>query len=234
MRVMANGALSLPAQDRMQIIGVDRLDYSKGLPDRMKAFDRLLTGYPQFRQNVSNLQIAPPTRENVSAYADIRDELEGLAGSINGRHADLDWTPLHYIHRQVPREQLAILFRASQVGFVMPLRDGMNLVAKEFVAAQDPDDPGVLVLSQFAGAAEELRDALIVNPFDLDAVVESLVRALSMPLSERRERHASLLESVKSRDSHTWLKRFMEKLDSSGRISFRPLQTGTIPAKRPG
>lgn len=202
---------------RKQIIGVDRLDYSKGLPERLTAFERLLTRHPDLERAVSLLQIAPPTREDVSAYPTIRKELEGMTGSINGRFADINWTPVRYIHRAVPRERLASLFRASQVGLVTPLRDGMNLVAKEYVAAQDPDDPGVLVLSQFAGAAEELQEALIVNPYDADDVADRLHEALTMPLDERRGRHAALHERVVRHDARAWLEGFLGRLDGGGR-----------------
>jgi trehalose 6-phosphate synthase len=134
-----------------QIVGVDRLDYSKGIPERFEAFSRMLYLHPELEKTVTFLQIAPPTREDVTAYSEIRARLEGLAGSINGKFGDIDWVPIRYIHRPVPRPRLAAMFRSSEVGLVTPLRDGMNLVAKEYVAAQDPTDPGVLVLSQFAG-----------------------------------------------------------------------------------
>ena len=128
-------------------------------------------------------QIAPPTRESVEAYLGIRQQLESLAGSINGRFGELDWVPIHYIHRSTPRRRLAGIYRSSRIGMVTPLRDGMNLVAKEYVAAQDPDDPGVLILSRFAGAAEELDDALIVNPYNIDATAD-VIR--SRPRDEHR------------------------------------------------
>ena len=195
-----------------QIIGVDRLDYSKGLPERFKAFDALLSQHPELAGVVTFLQIAPPTREEVDAYADIRDELERLSGSINGRFANFDWTPLQYIHRSVDRSKLAPLLRYSKVGFVTPLRDGMNLVAKEYVAAQDPDDPGVLILSQFAGAAEEMQQALIVNPYDVDDMAQQLFRALTMPLDERRTRHAALLAHVTTCTARSWLEGFLATL----------------------
>ncbi|MCO6390790.1 alpha,alpha-trehalose-phosphate synthase (UDP-forming) [Aliihoeflea aestuarii] len=198
---------------RKQIIGVDRLDYSKGLPDRMKAFGRLLELHPDHMKKVTFLQIAPPTRENVNAYADIRSELEHLSGSINGQFADFNWTPIRYIHRSVPREILAGLYRVSRAGLVTPLRDGMNLVAKEFVAAQNPDDPGVLILSKFAGAAEELVEALIVNPYDIDAMARAIDNALTMPLEERKERHAALFERVSRRDAIAWQQAFLNALE---------------------
>jgi trehalose 6-phosphate synthase len=197
---------------RQQIFGVDRLDYSKGLPDRMRAFRRLLELYPENHRAVTLMQIAPPTREDVEAYADIRVELETLSGAINGRFADFDWTPVRYIHRFIPRKTLAMLLRASHVGFVSPLRDGMNLVAKEFVAAQKNDDPGVLVLSKFAGAAEDLQEALIVNPYDLDEMAESLQKALRMPLPERKRRHEALMQRVRKHDVHAWYSGFLDVL----------------------
>ncbi|HVW56507.1 MAG TPA: alpha,alpha-trehalose-phosphate synthase (UDP-forming) [Rhizobiaceae bacterium] len=200
---------------RKQVVGVDRLDYSKGLPDRFKAFERLLETHPDMHKKVSLLQIAPPTREDVQSYADIREELELLSGAINGRFADFNWTPIRYLHRNVPRDKLAALFRSSQIGFVTPLRDGMNLVAKEFVAAQERDDPGVLVLSQFAGAAEQMQEALIVNPYDLDAMADALYGGLMMPLEERRERHEALLKRIKEGDARAWLNGFLAALENS-------------------
>ena len=198
---------------RKQIIGVDRLDYTKGLPDRLRAFARLLELYPEMRKTVALMQIATPTREEVEAYVEIRKELEALSGAINGRFADFNWTPVRYIHGTVPREALAALFRASQVGFVTPLRDGMNLVAKEYIAAQSMEDPGVLVLSKFAGAAEELREALIVNPYDVDDMARNLCRALTMPLEERRERQAALMKRIRKHDARYWLESFMAALE---------------------
>ncbi|WP_011580866.1 MULTISPECIES: alpha,alpha-trehalose-phosphate synthase (UDP-forming) [Chelativorans] len=198
---------------RRQIIGVDRLDYTKGLPDRLRAFARLLELYPEMRKSVALMQIATPTREEVEAYVDIRKELEALSGAINGRFADFNWTPVRYIHGTVPRDALAALYRASQVGFVTPLRDGMNLVAKEYVAAQSMDDPGVLVLSKFAGAAEDLHEALIVNPYDVDDMARNLCRALTMPLDERQERQRALMERIRKHDSAHWLNSFMDALE---------------------
>jgi trehalose 6-phosphate synthase len=196
----------------MFVLGVDRLDYSKGLPDRMKAFRRLLELHPEIRKSVTFMQIAPPTREDVAAYAEIRQELEGLSGAINGEFGDFDWTPVRYIHRAVPRATLAALFRGSQVGLVTPLRDGMNLVAKEYVASQDADNPGVLVLSKFSGAAEDLEEASIVNPYDTDEMAIAIHRALTMPLSERRERYDALIDRVRTRDVRNWRETFLEAL----------------------
>ncbi len=200
------------ATARTHIIGVDRLDYSKGLPDRLLAFRKFLVAYPENQKMVTMMQIAPPTREDVDAYADIRHELESLSGSINGQFGDFDWTPLRYIHRSIPRNTLAALFRGSQVGLVTPLRDGMNLVAKEYVAAQNAENPGVLVLSKFAGAAEDLEEALIVNPYDIDEVAQSLHTAIVMPLEERQERYHALLARIRKHDAKNWRDGFLTAL----------------------
>lgn len=194
------------------IIGVDRLDYSKGLPDRLRSYHRFLEKFPQHRKNTVLMQIAPPTREELTAYSDIRTELEQLSGSINGEFGDFDWTPVRYIHRALPRETLAALFRGARVGLVTPLRDGMNLVAKEYIAAQDEDNPGVLILSQFAGAAADLREAIIVNPYDPDEVATAMNLALTMGLDERKDRHSSLLARIKAKDASYWRQAFMSDL----------------------
>ncbi|GAB4362262.1 MAG: alpha,alpha-trehalose-phosphate synthase (UDP-forming) [Oricola sp.] len=200
--------------NRKQIIGIDRLDYSKGLPQRVRAIDRLLQKHPDLEGRFSLLQISPPTRGGVKAYDQIRTELEGLTGAVNGRWSDFNWTPIRYIHRLVPRDRLAAMIRASDVGLVTPLRDGMNLVAKEFVAAQDPADPGVLVLSQFAGAAEDMTAALIVNPYDLEDMASKLREALAMPAEERRERHRDLLRVVRETDTSNWRDAFLARLEA--------------------
>ena len=212
---------------RKQIIGVDRLDYSKGIPARFQAFERLLNEHPDLERRVSFLQIAPPTRETIDAYSRIRGETEGLAGAINGRFADFDWTPIRYIHRSIGRDKLASLFRTSHVGFVTPLRDGMNLVAKEYVAAQPDENPGVLVLSRFAGAAEEMEEALLVNPHDIDEMARGLHTALTMPLEERQERHRALLDRVRTSDVKTWADGFLEALSAAAAQQARPVRKRT-------
>jgi trehalose 6-phosphate synthase len=195
-----------------RIVGVDRLDYTKGLPQKFKAFGRLLEKYPQYQRQVVLTQIAPPTRESVEAYSDTRDELESLAGSINGRLGELDWVPIHYIYRPTPRHKLGDLYRSSRICMVTPLRDGMNLVAKEYVAAQDNADPGVLILSQFAGAAEEMTEALIVNPYSIEETADVIRSALEMNLTERSARHGALLAGVRRHDSAEWSQSFLERL----------------------
>ena len=200
--------------NRKLIMSVDRLDYSKGLVERFRAFEKLLEHQPAQRNNVSFTQIAPPTRADMDTYRDIRLALEAESGRINGRYAELDWTPIRYIHRQYERPVLAALFRASHVGFVTPLRDGMNLVAKEYVAAQDPDDPGVLVLSQFAGAAQELNGALIVNPLDIDGMADALATALAMPLNERQARYTDMFAQLRENNVSVWRDNFMRDLQA--------------------
>ncbi|MEJ5989548.1 alpha,alpha-trehalose-phosphate synthase (UDP-forming) [Ramlibacter sp. PS3R-8] len=197
---------------RKLLVGVDRLDYSKGLPQRMRAFRELLARNPETRKSATLIQIASPSRENVSAYTDILHELEALCGSINGNFGELDWMPVRYMHRNVARARLPGLYRAARVALVTPLRDGMNLVAKEFLAAQDPADPGVLVLSRFAGAAEQLREALLVNPYDSESTAAAILLALQMPVEERRTRHASMMESLRRYDVHWWCDAFLAAL----------------------
>ncbi|HVY65498.1 MAG TPA: trehalose-6-phosphate synthase [Gammaproteobacteria bacterium] len=197
---------------RRLLIGVDRLDYSKGLPKRFEAFETLLEQHAEFRREITFTQIAAPTRSGVRAYTEIRHELERLAGHINGRFAEVDWVPLRYLNRAIERGVLLAMFRLARVGLVTPFRDGMNLVAKEYVAAQDPADPGVLVLSTMAGAAEELRDAVLVNPFDTRAVSEGIRRGLTMSRDERRARHAALLDVLRRNDIDAWRERFVAAL----------------------
>jgi trehalose 6-phosphate synthase len=196
--------------DMKTIIGVDRLDYTKGLPERLRAFEALLDGFPEHRGHVRLVQIAPPTRETLPVYQEIREEVERLVGRINGRFGDLRWTPVTYLHRAVPQDALARLYRESAVGLVTPLRDGMNLVAKEYVAAQSSDNPGVLVLSRFAGAAEQMREALLINPHDINEMARALDRALTMAREERCTRHHRLLQRIETYDLASWRDSFIQ------------------------
>ncbi len=200
---------------RKLLVSVDRLDYSKGIPHRVRAFRELLRHYPENRHSATLIQIVSPSRESVIAYADIRTELERLCGAVNGDYGDLDWMPVRYIHRTVARRRLPGLFRAARVGVITPLRDGMNLVAKEFIASQDPADPAVLVLSRFTGAAEQLHEALLCNPYDTRGTAEVIQQALQMPLPERQDRHAALLQSIRDNDVHQWARSFLQALDES-------------------
>jgi trehalose 6-phosphate synthase len=200
---------------RALMIGVDRLDYSKGLVERFQAYQQFLETYPDNLGRITYLQIAPLSRTDVRAYSEIRQALEQAAGRTNGRFADTDWTPIRYLNRNFPHATLMGLLRAANVGIVTPLRDGMNLVAKEYVAAQNPEDPGVLILSNLAGAARELSAALQVNPYDTRAVSHAIQAALSMSLQERRERHAAMLQVLKRNDIGTWTRRFVEALEQA-------------------
>jgi len=197
---------------RALIIGVDRLDYSKGLPNRFHGYDRFLRANPAHHLKVSYLQVAAASRGEVRQYRTLRRELDRLAGEINGRFAEFDWVPLRYMTRALPRSTLAGFYRLARVGLVTPLRDGMNLVAKEYVAAQDPRDPSVLVLSCFAGAAERMGDALMVNPFDADEIAEAIARALEMPLAERQWRYQSLLRETLRVTAKSYCEDFVAQL----------------------
>jgi trehalose 6-phosphate synthase len=208
---------------RAMVIGVDRLDYTKGLPQRMDAFERFLNNYSDWRGKVTYLQITPRSRTGIPEYADI-GRLTGEAVSrINGTFGEASWTPLRYINKAHSRTALAGLYRAARAALVTPLRDGMNLVAKEYVAAQDPADPGVLVLSRFAGAAHECADALLVNPYDPEGVANAINRALSMPLEERVRRYARMFKVLSQNDLTHWAQRFAAALQEpsdglSGRL----------------
>ncbi len=217
---------------RALILGVDRLDYTKGLPHRFRGFAELLRRFPEHRKRVRFLQIAPVSRGDVSQYRTLRRELDELVGTIDGAYADFDGTPLRYMTRSVARGTLAGFHRHARVGLVTPLRDGMNLVAKEFVAAQPPENPGALVLSRFAGAAQELTQAILVNPYDPDEIAEGLHLALTMPLAERQERWQSMREAVWRNTAVAWSDRFLAELAHSASASPASMpQRGIIEAK---
>jgi len=194
------------------ILGVDRLDYSKGLPQRVEAYEKLLANNARLRRNVHLLQVAPPSRDSIKEYQETSDTLDAMCGRVMGHFAEPDWQPLTYVKRAYGQPSLAGLYRLARVGLVTPLRDGMNLVAHEFVGAQNPDDPGVLVLSRFAGAAEIFPEALLVNPFDTDETAEALRIALDMDLSERQDRWRALMEAARSHNVDDWAIGFLERL----------------------
>ena len=198
---------------RSLMIGVDRLDYSKGLTNRLQAFQELLSRWPEHRSGVTFMQIAPVSRGELAQYKALRQEIEGLAGRVNGKFSEFDWTPVRYLNKSFPRDVLAGFYRVAQVGFITPIRDGMNLVAKEYVAAQDPVNPGVLVLSSFAGAARELTDALVVNPHDTSQMAAALHAALNMPLEERIARWSSMMDVLSHNTIAVWRDRFLEALE---------------------
>jgi len=205
---------------RQMIVGVDRLDYSKGLEERFIAYEQFLNDNPALHEEVFMLQIAIPSREQVKAYQEIRARLEGISGNINGAFSTIDWVPLRYVNREYRRDELAGVYRAARVGLITPLRDGMNLVAKEYVAAQDPEDPGVLILSQFAGAASQMHEALIVNPYNREELADAIRQALEMPLDERIERWTALMEGVLRDDVEAWRDAFVEALTRTSRKGF--------------
>jgi len=206
------GGLAAALGKRRMILGVDRLDYAKGIPQRLLAFEAMLERYPEWRGKVGLVQISVPSREEVPEYAELRVVVEKLVGRINGRFGEADWVPVRYLYRSFERHVLAQLYRLADVALVTPLRDGLNLVAKEFVAAQRPDQPGVLVLSRFAGAAAELHDAVLTNPYHPDGLAADLDFALRMPIAERQRRHAKLAAAVAETTPNRWAQAFLGRL----------------------
>ncbi len=209
------------------IIGVDRLDYSKGLPERIEAYARFIETNPASHGKVVFLQITPKSRSEVPEYADMQREIAELAGRVNGQLGDLDWTPIRYINRTVKRGALAGLYRIARVGLVTPLRDGMNLVAKEYVASQDPEDPGVLILSRFAGAARELDGAILVNPYDTEDIAHAIAAAMDMSLEERKERWEPMYERIKTHDVMRWCETFLAALKKTRVMAATELAAST-------
>jgi trehalose 6-phosphate synthase len=208
------------------VLGVDRLDYSKGIANRIRAFDRLLDIEPSLKREVALLQVAVPSRGNIKAYRELKAELGALVGEVNGRHGEVDWTPIRYLNKGFSQLTLAGFYRVARVGLVTPLHDGMNLVAKEYVAAQYPFDPGVLVLSSFAGAAKELDAALMVNPHDIEGMARQIAAALAMGVEERRERWQSMVHKLKAASVQNWFADFLHTLADVRRA---PLRVATRP-----
>jgi len=200
---------------RYLVVGVDRLDYSKGLEERFMGFERFLADNPDMRRQVLMLQIAPVSREAVEAYQEIRARLDALSGRINGEYSDVDWNPFRYVNKNYRRDELAGIYGAARVGLITPLRDGMNLVAKEYVAAQNPDDPGVLILSRFAGAAGQMAEALLVNPNSPEEIADALKRALTMEKPERIRRWRTLFDNVQREDVTAWRDAFVSALQGA-------------------
>jgi trehalose 6-phosphate synthase len=216
---------------RTLIIGVDRLDYSKGLVQRLEAFELFLARNANWHGKVTCLQITPQNRSDIPEYVELAQAVSSLAGRINGKYGEVSWTPIRYINRVYSRSALAGLYRTARVGLVTPLRDGMNLVAKEYIAAQDPDDPGVLILSRFAGAADECKRALLVNPYDAESVAAALAQALTMPLEERRDRHAALMATITVNNIDKWQKDFLHALSNEDK-SLEEIQTAIQATQR--
>jgi trehalose 6-phosphate synthase len=225
--------LRLSLQSSKLVLGVDRLDYSKGIANRIRAFDRMLVAEPEMKRQVALLQIAVPSRAQIEAYRQLKTELETLVGEVNGRHSDVDWTPIRYLNKGFAQPTLAGFYRMAQVGLVTPLQDGMNLVAKEYVAAQNPSDPGVLVLSEFAGAARELDTAVLVNPHDLDGMAQKISMALRMPLEERRERWIAMIGKLKTTSVQSWFSDFTAELSLVRRTAVpAPRRVQQLPSVR--
>jgi trehalose 6-phosphate synthase len=217
--VRATQRLSRSLIGRRLIIGVDRLDYTKGITERLRSFEALLQNYPRQRGQVTFVQISAPSREDVPEYLELRRQVEATSGRINGLFSEFDWMPLRYLNRGFTRRTLAGFFRLSRIGLVTPLRDGMNLVAKEYVAAQSDEDPGVLVLSRFAGAADDMDGAVIVNPYDIEAVAEAMHFGLTMPLDERQDRWRRLFAQVQQHDIAQWRRNFVKVLAATGQTA---------------
>ncbi len=213
-RDVSRRVLDLKHAHQRLLVGIDRLDYSKGIARRLVAFERFLVEHPAWRERVRLIQLAVPSREGVHAYRKFRTEIEAAVGRINGRFGTPSWTPIHYLHRSVSDSMLLALYRAADAMLVTPVRDGMNLVSKEFCAARTDGD-GVLILSEFAGAADELSDAVIVNPYDVRRMSEAIHEALTMDGSERRRRMARLRERVFTHDVHVWAKDFLHALGTA-------------------
>jgi trehalose 6-phosphate synthase len=201
---------------RRMLLGVDRLDYAKGIPERLQAFECLLETRPEWHGKICFVQISVPSREDIPEYAELRHRVEMLVGRINGRFGEADWVPVRYLYRSYDHTVLAQLYRAADVALVTPLRDGLNLVAKEFVIAQDPANPGVLVLSKFAGAAVELVDAVITNPYHADGLAADIDQALRMGADERAQRYARMAATLVGKTPQSWAAAFLDRLSSAG------------------
>ena len=215
------------------IVGVDRIDYTKGIGERFQAFDHLLGRYPKLRGRLSFLQVGVPSRSNIASYRALQHQLAAQVGDINGRHGDIDWTPVRYLNKGFCQATLAGFYRTAAIGLVTPLQDGMNLVAKEYVAAQNPADPGVLVLSKRAGAAHELDAALLVDPENVEAVARCIASGLAMPFEERRARWQQMMDTLLRNSIHAWFTGFMQALKAPAHRNVVPLEPAKVPSLRP-
>jgi len=207
--------------EQQTALGVDRLDYSKGIPERLKAFRLALEQYPKLRKKISLVQIVVPSREDVAEYQRLKKEIERLVGEINGEYATLDWTPVQYLYRSLTRQELVARYEQADMALITPLRDGMNLVAKEYCACKN-SLAGVLILSEFTGAAAQLRsEALSVNPCDIDSLAHAIHRACTMPLQERKRRMRAARQKIKSQDIYWWLESFLAAALRTGEVRLR-------------
>jgi len=198
--------------NRQLVLGIDRLDYTKGIPLRLEAFRNLLARYPELKTKITFVQVVVPSRENIPKYFQLKTEIERLVGEINGQFTVSGWVPIHYIFRSLDRTELLAYYRASEIAYVTPLKDGMNLVAKEFCATSLEEDC-VLILSEFAGAAAELqRSAILVNPFDIEGMADAIFQAYNMPKPEKRKRMKRMRRHIKEHDIFLWLDSFFDIL----------------------
>jgi trehalose 6-phosphate synthase/phosphatase len=193
------------------IISIDRLDYSKGIPQRLEAFELFLDKYPEFHEKVTLVMQVVPSRDAVEKYKELKEEVDEMVGRINGKYSGIDWNPVQYFYRSYPLETISAFYRMADVALVTPMRDGMNLVCKEYVASK-LDQKGVLILSEMAGASKELSDALLINPNDINKMVEALYRALTMPLEEQQQHMASMQQTLKRYNIHHWVSMFTDRL----------------------
>lgn len=202
-------------QGRQLLLGIDRLDYTKGIPDRLLAFERALEKYPQMRQQATLIQVVVPSRTQVAEYAGLKETLDRLVGRINARFSEHGWVPIHYLYRSLDRTQLLAHYRSCEIALISPLRDGMNLVAKEYCAASIEEN-GVLLLSEFAGAAAQLGQyALLVNPFDIEGTADAIWQAFSMEEGERRQRMRQLRAEVRRNNVNRWVEQFISAIGPS-------------------
>jgi trehalose 6-phosphate synthase len=225
--IKENLGLDADSRQRSILLGVDRLDYTKGIPERLKAFDKVLERYPELCQKISLVQIVVPSRVHIPKYQDLKREIEGLVSRINGHHGRTDWVPIHYIFRSVDRPELLALYRAADIALVTPLKDGMNLVAKEYCAANVTEN-GVLVMSEFAGAAAQLHpEALLVNPYDVEGVADAIASAYNMEQVERRRRMRALRRKIRKFDIYWWVDTFLNSIFAHGLRDFPRLPEET-------
>jgi trehalose 6-phosphate synthase len=199
--------------ERQLILGIDRLDYTKGIPERFLAYELALEKYPELKQKISLLQVVVPSRTLDPDYQNLKEQLDQIVGRINSRFGNAGWIPIHYVFRSLDNTQLVAHYRTSEIALITPLRDGMNLVAKEYCACS-VENNGVLILSEFAGAADQLGEkALLVNPYDIEKTADTIYRAFTMPLEERQQRMQWLRNQVQKNDVHRWLRHFMRAIN---------------------
>ncbi len=209
--ILQENLFRMSLQNKRVILSIDRLDYSKGIPQRLKAFEKFLKKHAEFRNKVSLVMLVVPSRDKVEKYKLIKEEIDLLVGRINGEFGMMDWTPIHYFYRSMPLTKLSALYRIADVALVTPMRDGMNLVCKEYIASK-LDKKGVLILSEMAGSAKELSDAILINPNDVNQLVDAMYRALKMPEEEQIHRNEIMQKSLKRYNVHHWVDVFMSNL----------------------